>query len=98
MATTLMRASRRPRHPYDVSERENVTDGRRMAGGSVRGRSHTMAGDGRSALGAASAADDAVQAAWLRLSRADTRAVEHLSGWLTTVVARMARDTVARHA
>ncbi len=49
-------------------------------------------------LGSASEADDAVQEAWLRLSRSDTRDVEHLSGWLTTVVARTARDTVARTA
>jgi RNA polymerase sigma-70 factor, ECF subfamily len=49
-------------------------------------------------LGSASEADDAVLAAWLRLSRADTSEVEHLSGWLTTVVARTARDTVARNA
>ena len=35
-------------------------------------------------------ADDAVQDAWLRLSRADTSEVENLRGWLTTVVARVA--------
>jgi RNA polymerase sigma factor (sigma-70 family) len=40
-------------------------------------------------LGSASEADDAVQEAWLRLSRADTSAVANLSGWLTTVVARI---------
>ena len=31
-------------------------------------------------------ADDAVQEAWLRLSRADASEVENLGGWLTTVV------------
>src|SRR3954471_5941909 len=36
-------------------------------------------------LGSAGEADDAVQEAWLRLSRSDVRAVENLSGWLTTV-------------
>jgi RNA polymerase sigma-70 factor (ECF subfamily) len=41
-------------------------------------------------LGSLSEADDAVQDAWLRLSRADTREVENLGGWLTTVVARVA--------
>jgi RNA polymerase sigma factor (sigma-70 family) len=40
-------------------------------------------------LGSLSEADDAVQDAWLRLSRADTSAVENLTGWLTTVVARV---------
>jgi RNA polymerase sigma factor (sigma-70 family) len=41
------------------------------------------------ALGSASEADDAVQDAWLRLSRADPGAIENLGGWLTTVVARV---------
>ncbi|MPZ92911.1 MAG: sigma-70 family RNA polymerase sigma factor [Actinobacteria bacterium] len=41
-------------------------------------------------LGSLSEADDAVQDAWLRLSRADTSEVESLGGWLTTVVARVA--------
>src|ERR671922_222472 len=40
-------------------------------------------------LGSASEADDAVQEAWLRLSRSDTGEVENLGGWLTTVVARV---------
>jgi RNA polymerase sigma factor (sigma-70 family) len=40
-------------------------------------------------LGSLSEADDAVQQAWLRLSRTDTSEVENLGGWLTTVVARV---------
>jgi RNA polymerase sigma factor (sigma-70 family) len=40
-------------------------------------------------LGSLSEADDAVQEAWLRLSRSDTSRVENLGGWLTTVVARV---------
>jgi RNA polymerase sigma-70 factor (ECF subfamily) len=40
-------------------------------------------------LGSLSEADDAVQDAWIRLSRADTSDVENLGGWLTTVVARV---------
>jgi RNA polymerase sigma factor (sigma-70 family) len=40
-------------------------------------------------LGSVAEADDAVQDAWLRVSRADTAAVENLDGWLTTVVARV---------
>ena len=43
-------------------------------------------------LGSVSEADDAVQDAWLRLSRADTSSVENLGGWLTTVVARVCLD------
>jgi RNA polymerase sigma-70 factor (ECF subfamily) len=45
-------------------------------------------------LGSLSEADDAVQETWLRLSRADTRNVENLSGWLTTVVARVCLDVL----
>src|SRR6266545_2820582 len=41
-------------------------------------------------LGSLSEADDAVQDAWLRLSHADTREVENLRAWLTTIVARVA--------
>lgn len=40
-------------------------------------------------LGSSGEADDAVQEAWLRLSRTDTSEVENLAGWLTTVVARV---------
>ena len=40
-------------------------------------------------LGSMTEADDAVQEAWLRLSRADTDEVENLDAWLTTVVARV---------
>src|SRR5918912_2340613 len=43
-------------------------------------------------LGSLSEADDAVQQAWLRLSRSDTSDVENLGGWLTTVVARVCLD------
>jgi RNA polymerase sigma factor (sigma-70 family) len=41
-------------------------------------------------LGSLSEADDALQDAWVRLSRADTSEVENLGGWLTTIVARVA--------
>src|SRR5215469_7045027 len=40
-------------------------------------------------LGSMPDADDAVQDAWLRLSRADATEVGNLGGWLTTVVARI---------
>lgn len=43
-------------------------------------------------LGSLSEADDAVQEAWLRLSRADPHSIENLGGWLTTVVARVCLD------
>jgi RNA polymerase sigma-70 factor (ECF subfamily) len=41
-------------------------------------------------LGSLSEADDAVQEAWLRLSRSNADEVENLGGWLTTVVGRVA--------
>jgi RNA polymerase sigma-70 factor (ECF subfamily) len=41
-------------------------------------------------LGSTSDADDAVQEAWIRLSRTDAGEVENLGGWLTTVVGRVA--------
>jgi RNA polymerase sigma factor (sigma-70 family) len=40
-------------------------------------------------LGTFSEADDAVQEAWLRLSRSDAATIDNLGGWLTTVVARV---------
>ena len=40
-------------------------------------------------LGSLSEADDAVQEAWLRLSRSDADAIDNLAGWLTTVVSRI---------
>lgn len=41
-------------------------------------------------LGSLAEADDAVQEAWIRLSRSETDSIENLGGWLTTVVARVA--------
>ena len=43
-------------------------------------------------LGSLHEAEDAVQEAWLRLSRTDASEVENLRGWLTTVVARVCLD------
>lgn len=43
-------------------------------------------------LGSLAEADDAVQQAWLRVSRAGAGGVENLGGWLTTVVARVSLD------
>src|SRR4051812_44706102 len=43
-------------------------------------------------LGSLSEADDAVQEAWLRLSRTDASTIDNLGGWLTTVVARISLD------
>jgi RNA polymerase sigma factor (sigma-70 family) len=43
-------------------------------------------------LGSLAEADDAVQETWVRMNRADLRAVENLGGWLTTVVGRVCLD------
>jgi RNA polymerase sigma factor (sigma-70 family) len=43
-------------------------------------------------LGSISEAEDALQEAWLRLSRSDTSGIENPGGWLTTVVARVCLD------
>jgi RNA polymerase sigma-70 factor (ECF subfamily) len=53
--------------------------------GHLRGVAYRM-------LGSLSEADDAVQEAWLRLSRSDAGNIQNLSGWLTTVVARVCLD------
>ncbi|MEV0294948.1 sigma-70 family RNA polymerase sigma factor [Nocardia sp. NPDC050710] len=49
-------------------------------------------------LGSLSDADDAVQEAWLRLSRSDADDVENLAGWLTTVVGRVCLDMLRARA
>jgi RNA polymerase sigma-70 factor (ECF subfamily) len=49
-------------------------------------------------LGSLSEADDAIQEAWLRLSRADADAIENLGGWLTTVVARLSLNMLRSRA
>lgn len=49
-------------------------------------------------LGSFSEADDAVQEAWVRFGRADTRSVENLRGWLTTVVARVCLNALQSRA
>ena len=52
-------------------------------------------------LGSLSEADDAVQDAWMRVTRADASMVDNLGGWLTTIVARvclnMLRARTTRH-
>jgi Sigma-70 region 2 len=45
-----------------------------------------------SVLGSLGEVDDAVQEAWLRLSRTDATGIDNLGGWLTTVVARVCLD------
>src|SRR5213076_3485438 len=49
-------------------------------------------------LGSLSEADDAVQDAWLRLSRSDAQGIENLGAWLTTVVARVSLNMLRSRA
>ena len=49
-------------------------------------------------LGSRTEADDAVQEAWLRLSRSDADEIENLGGWLTTVVARVSLNMLRSRA
>jgi RNA polymerase sigma factor (sigma-70 family) len=49
-------------------------------------------------LGSVSEADDAVQEAWLRLSRSDADDIDNLGAWLTTVVARVSLNTLRSRA
>src|SRR6202035_5862718 len=49
-------------------------------------------------LGSVAQAEDAVQEAWIRLSRTDVSGVDNLRGWLTTVVARVSLDMLRTRA
>ena len=67
---------------------EPMTDQDRLAQQFETHRSHLRAVAYRM-LGSLTEADDAVQEAWLRLSRTDTSGVDNLRAWLTTVVGRV---------
>lgn len=53
-----------------------------------------LEGLARRMLGSAAEAQDAVQEAWLRLSRSDARGIDNFGGWLTTVVSRLCLDAL----
>jgi RNA polymerase sigma factor (sigma-70 family) len=71
-----------------IMSRENLSEHEWLAGRFEEHRGHLRAVAYRM-LGSLSDADDAVQEAWLRLSRSDAAAIENPGGWLTTVVARV---------
>jgi RNA polymerase sigma-70 factor (ECF subfamily) len=66
----------------DVSDQTFLAERFEAQRGQLRGVAYRM-------LGSMAEADDAVQEAWLRLSRSDAGEIENLGGWLTTVVARI---------
>jgi RNA polymerase sigma factor (sigma-70 family) len=74
---------------------DNVTD--RLAERFESYREHLTAVAYRM-LGSLGEAEDAVQEAWLRASRADTSGVGNLGGWLTTVVSRVCLDALRSRA
>src|SRR3954463_9834883 len=72
------RSRRRERH---MGQQTWLTERFEENRGRLRGVAYRM-------LGSLSEADDAVQEAWLRVSRADATGIEHMRGWLSTVVGR----------
>ena len=74
-----------------------MSTGERLADRFEEHRAHLRAVAYRM-LGSVSEADDAVQEAWIRMSRTDVRGVENLRGWLTTVVARVCLDMLRTRA
>ena len=68
-----------------MDERDRLAESFEAHRGHMRAVAYRM-------LGSATDADDAVQEAWLRLSRTDNGAIDNLRGWLTTVVARVSLD------
>src|SRR5437763_80024 len=79
------------RKKVTVSEHDWLVDRFEVHRGHLRAVAQRM-------LGSSSEADDAVQEAWLRLSRSDTTEIENLGGWLTTVVARVSLDMLRSRA
>jgi RNA polymerase sigma factor (sigma-70 family) len=75
---------------YDTTQRRNVTMNERdwLAERFEEHRPRLRA-VGYRMLGSLSEADDAVQEAWVRLSRSDADEIENLGAWLTTVVGRV---------
>src|ERR687892_317561 len=69
----------------EVNERDYLADRFEANRSHLRAVAYRM-------LGSVSEADDAVQEAWLRLSRSESDEIENLGGWLTTVVARVSLD------
>lgn len=68
-----------------MTEKEWLAERFEARRGHLRGVAYRM-------LGSLSEAEDAVQEAWLKVSRAGTEEVGNVNGWLTTVVARVCLD------
>lgn len=70
---------------------ENVTGQFEAHRDHLRGVAYRM-------LGSLSEADDALQDAWLKVSKSDARGVANMGGWLTTIVARVCLDMLRARA
>jgi RNA polymerase sigma factor (sigma-70 family) len=68
-----------------VSEKDLLADRFEEQRGHLKAVAYRM-------LGSLSEAEDAVQEAWLKLSRSDAGSIENLGGWLTTVAGRVCLD------
>ncbi len=82
------RALDRPEVTYSDGGMSQMTESDGLAEGFESQRARLRAVAYRM-LGSLAEADDAVQEAWLRLSRTDAGSIENLGGWLTTVAARV---------
>ncbi|MES5824745.1 sigma-70 family RNA polymerase sigma factor [Streptomyces sp. RG80] len=71
----------------DTSPRDPIAETFEAQRDRLRAVAHRM-------LGSHADAEDAVQEAWLRLSRQDTATIHNLAGWLTTVVGRISLDVL----
>src|SRR5919198_4044399 len=74
-----------------MDERERLAERFEEHRGRLRAVAYRM-------LGSVSEADDAVQEAWLRLSRSDAGEIENLGAWLTTVVGRVSLNILRSRA
>src|SRR5690242_2989696 len=84
---------------YDPTGRRNVTmDEQQWLAGRFEEHRPRLRAVAYRMLGSLGEADDAVQEAWVRLSRAETSEVENLGAWLTTVVARVALNMLRSRA
>jgi RNA polymerase sigma-70 factor, ECF subfamily len=81
------------RHHNDVTRPKNVTTNQsEWLAERFEAHRNRLRAVAYQMLGSLSEADDAVQEAWLRLTRSDLGGVANLGGWLTTVVARVCLD------
>src|SRR6266511_575467 len=81
------------RHCYDASRGKDVTvDERNWKIEEFEAHRVHLQAVAYRMLGSVRDAEDALQESWIRLSRADSEAVENLGGWLTTVVGRVCLD------